>query len=114
MSNQTILDRVAASAQHTPQAIAIDGSAQLSYKELHGRLGCAVVQLNRLGLGRNDRVALVLPNGPEMAVAFLGVACAAVSAVTLSARMVRTMRGRPVSRSRCMAASPDLAWMIGS
>jgi oxalate---CoA ligase len=34
--------------------------------------------LNALGLGRNDRLAIVLPNGPEMAAAF--VACA--SAIT--------------------------------
>ena len=29
----------------------------------------------RLGIGRNDRVAIVLPNGPEMATAFIAVAC---------------------------------------
>jgi acyl-CoA synthetase (AMP-forming)/AMP-acid ligase II/acetyltransferase-like isoleucine patch superfamily enzyme/acyl carrier protein len=33
------------------------------------------VALSGLGLKRNDRVAVVLPNGPEMAVAFLGVTC---------------------------------------
>jgi acyl-CoA synthetase (AMP-forming)/AMP-acid ligase II/acyl carrier protein len=31
-------------------------------------------------MGRNDRVGIVLPNGPEMAVAFLGVASAATAA----------------------------------
>ena len=31
-------------------------------------------------MGRNDRVALVLPNGPEMAVAFLAVAAGATCA----------------------------------
>lgn len=36
--------------------------------------------LNQIGLGRNDRVALVLPNGPEMAVAFLSVTAAATCA----------------------------------
>ena len=36
--------------------------------------------LSAFGLGREDRVALVLPNGPEMATAFLGVACGAVCA----------------------------------
>lgn len=36
--------------------------------------------LNASGIGRNDRVAIVLPNGPEMATAFLTVACAATTA----------------------------------
>ena len=31
--------------------------------------------LNVRGINRSDRIAIVLPNGPEMAVAFLGVAC---------------------------------------
>ena len=30
--------------------------------------------LNGFGVGRGDRVAIVLPNGPEMATAFLAVA----------------------------------------
>ncbi len=39
-----------------------------------------VADLNRLGIGRNDRVAIVLPNGPELAVAFLSIAGAATCA----------------------------------
>ena len=39
-----------------------------------------VQTLHAMGLGRNDRVALVLPNGPEMAVAFLAVAASATCA----------------------------------
>jgi len=36
--------------------------------------------LNRLGIGRNDRVAIVLPNGPEMASAFISIAAGATTA----------------------------------
>ena len=36
--------------------------------------------LNSQGIGRGDRVALVLPNGPEMLTAFLAVACGASAA----------------------------------
>jgi acyl-CoA synthetase (AMP-forming)/AMP-acid ligase II len=36
--------------------------------------------LNRAGIGRDDRVAIVLPNGPEAAAAFLGVATCATAA----------------------------------
>jgi len=36
-------------------------------------------QLNALGIGRGDRVALVLPNGPEMASAFLAIGAGATT-----------------------------------
>lgn len=50
----------------------------------HGNLGRLIQEicsnLNRFGIGRNDRVAIVLPNGPEMATAFLSVAACASAA----------------------------------
>ena len=61
-------------------AIAAPGRKALSYGHLLGHVGEVVKSLNAMGIGRNDRVALVLPNGPEMAVAFLGVAAAATCA----------------------------------
>ncbi|MBV9355856.1 MAG: AMP-binding protein, partial [Chloroflexi bacterium] len=39
-----------------------------------------VETLNRFGIGRGDRVAIVLPNGPELAAAFVAVACGATTA----------------------------------
>ncbi len=36
--------------------------------------------LSALGIGRNDRVAIVLPNGPEMAASFIAIACSATTA----------------------------------
>ena len=38
-----------------------------------------IEQLNGLGIGRGDRVALVLPNGPEMASAFLAIGSGATT-----------------------------------
>jgi acyl-CoA synthetase (AMP-forming)/AMP-acid ligase II len=54
--------------------------AALHYGEL-----CQLVEqtqrgLNGWGIGRGDRVAMVLPNGPEMAAAFVSVASAATAA----------------------------------
>ena len=39
-----------------------------------------VAGLNAMGIGRGDRVALVLPNGPEAASSFVTVACGATTA----------------------------------
>lgn len=39
-----------------------------------------VRDLNAMGIGRNNRVAIVLPNGPEMASAFVAIACGATTA----------------------------------
>ena len=64
-------------AQGADDAVAIGAPERepLNYAGLR-RLAAATVQsLNALGIGRNDRVAIVLPNGPEMAAAFVAIAC---------------------------------------
>jgi acyl-CoA synthetase (AMP-forming)/AMP-acid ligase II len=40
----------------------------------------AGAQLNDLGIGRGDVIGIVLPNGPEMATAFVSVACSMIAA----------------------------------
>ena len=50
------------------------GRAPLTYGRLYRHIDDVVQTLHAMGVGRHDRVALVLPNGPEMAVAFLAVA----------------------------------------
>lgn len=52
----------------------------LSYAGLADQFGRTLELLHRAGVGRGDRVAIVLPNGPEMAAAFLTVAQGAVTA----------------------------------
>jgi acyl-CoA synthetase (AMP-forming)/AMP-acid ligase II len=52
----------------------------LTFAGLRQLIRDTVVSLNQLGYGRGDSVAIVLPNGPEMATAFLGVSSACVSA----------------------------------
>lgn len=54
--------------------------APLSYAGLAAQVECTVGALNDRGIGRNDRVAIVLPNGPEMATAFVAVASGATAA----------------------------------
>lgn len=63
-------------AERTPDAPALvaPGRTPLTYGRLYRHINDIVHKLHALGLRRHDRVALVLPNGPEMAVAFLAVA----------------------------------------
>lgn len=79
---RTIAQVIAEWAERTPEApaIAAPGRAPLSYSKLLGLIEKTVRALNTAGVGRHDRVAVVLPNGPEMAAAFLGVAAGAVCA----------------------------------
>jgi oxalate---CoA ligase len=64
-------DAVAIAAHHAPP---------LTYAALRALIDRSIRSLNGLGVGRGDRVGIVLPNGPEMATAFLSVASAAASA----------------------------------
>ena len=52
----------------------------LTHAGLRALAGRTVDELNRFGIGRNDRVAMVLPNGPEMAAGFLAIASGATTA----------------------------------
>jgi acyl-coenzyme A synthetase/AMP-(fatty) acid ligase len=52
----------------------------LTYHRLHSQVEDSIRLLNSMGLGRGDRIAIVLPNGPEMALTFLAVAAFATSA----------------------------------
>lgn len=60
-------------------ALAAPGRPPLSYRALRRVVADTMAGLNAAGIGRNDRVAIVLPNGPEMASCFLAVASAATS-----------------------------------
>ena len=61
-------------------AILAPGRRPLTYGRLLDQVERTGRALRGLGVGRNERVALVLPNGPEMAAAFAGVAAAATCA----------------------------------
>jgi oxalate---CoA ligase len=61
-------------------AIAAFDRPELTYRGLRRQVDRTVAALHRCGIGRGDPVALVLPNGPEMATAFLALAASAVAA----------------------------------
>ena len=75
----TIAELIASHRRDRP-AVGAPGRPWLDYGQLE-RLAKATRQsLNVLGVGRGDRVALVLPNGPEAATCFVAVATGAVTA----------------------------------
>ena len=61
-------------------AIAASGAEPLTYGAFRALVGRTVDGLNGLGIGRSDRVAIVLPNGAEMATAFVAIASGATAA----------------------------------
>ena len=67
-------------ADRAAPAIGAPDRDDLAYADLRALIDRTVADLNGFGIGRGDAVAIVLPNGPEMATAFLGVACAATAA----------------------------------
>ena len=69
-------------AEHAPDATVIlaPGRHPLTYGCLRRQISYVGKTLRTMGVRRNDRVAVVLPDGPEMAVAFLAVAASATCA----------------------------------
>src|SRR6516165_4789166 len=61
-------------------AILAPGRAPLTYGRLYQHIDKMGRALRATGIGRRDRVAVVLPNGPELAVAILTVEAIAVCA----------------------------------
>ena len=61
-------------------ALRAPGRVSLQYPGLRHEIAQFSVMLRAWGVGPASKVALLLPNGPEMATAFLGTACAAVAA----------------------------------
>ena len=72
-------DLLASGADDAP-AISAPARAPLTFGALRALIAETLAKLNALGIGRNDRVAIVLPNGPEMATCFMACASGVASA----------------------------------
>ncbi len=77
---ETTLTALLARGGDADAAIGAPARRALTHGELRRLIGATTQRLNTLGLGRGDRVAIVLPNGPEMATCFVACACAVTSA----------------------------------
>ena len=76
---ETITELLAAAEPDAP-AIASPGREALTHAQLRSEIDRLADQLRAAGVGRGDRVAIVLPNGPQAAIAFLAVASCAAAA----------------------------------
>jgi oxalate---CoA ligase len=79
MTSRT-LQRLLAYGRGDAPAFAAPGAEALTYDGLRKLVADTIAALNAFGIGRGDRVAIVLPNGPTMASAFLAIASGAVTA----------------------------------
>jgi len=75
----TLTELLSAGADAAP-AIGAPGAPDLDYRQLRALIIRTVATLNGFGIGRNDRVAIVLKNSLEAGSAFLAVACGATAA----------------------------------
>ena len=76
---ETIRDLLAI-GKNDATAIGAPKRTGLNYAVLRELADTTVARLNELGVGRNDRVAIVLPNSSEMAAAFVTIGCGATTA----------------------------------
>jgi oxalate---CoA ligase len=80
MTADKTLRALLAAGQDDTTAIAASGVPPLSFGAFRKLVDRTIDLLNAQGIGRGDRVAIVLPNGPEMATAFVAIASAATAA----------------------------------
>lgn len=76
---ETLRDLIAQHDADLP-AIGASGRDWLSYGALSDLSAAVEADLRAMGVGARDRVAIVLPNGPDMATAFVTIAQAAATA----------------------------------
>ncbi len=76
---QTVFEALMIGADEAP-AIRAPGRETLTYAGLRDQVVATAAALNARGIGREDRIGIVLPNGPEMAVAFVSIAAGATTA----------------------------------
>ena len=79
---ETIHDYIDFWSTETPDNVAVNAPLRipLVYKQLKDHVEYVAFFLNKMGIGQKNRVAIVLPNGPEMATAFISVAAYCSSA----------------------------------
>jgi len=77
---QTTMKDLLSAGADSATAISAPGRTPLTFAGLRALVDGTLASLNALGVGRNDRVGIVLNNGPEMATCFMACASGTTSA----------------------------------
>jgi acyl-CoA synthetase (AMP-forming)/AMP-acid ligase II len=80
MDDLKTVSAVLGTGDNDAAALRAPGKGDLTFAGLRSQVEETVGALNHRGIGRGDRVAIVLPNGPEMASAFVSIAAGATTA----------------------------------
>lgn len=80
MTQPTTLQHLLSRGEDGAVALAGPSLTPLTFAGLRAQIAGTIEALNAVGMGRDDRVAIVLPNGPQMATAFLAIAAGATAA----------------------------------
>ena len=97
--------------QFAENVAVIHGERKITYRELN-RAACALGNhLRALGLGKGDKVALMLPNCPEFVIAYFGIQKIGAVAVTLNVQSTPYELSHLLgnSDSRCLITQASLA-----
>ena len=70
VAEMTLLDLLAGADDH-PALVAPEKPA-LTYAQMRANVVALAAQLNGMGLGQGDRIAIAMGNGPEMVLAYCG------------------------------------------
>jgi amino acid adenylation domain-containing protein len=115
--NHLLWQRVRAHAEATPSRAAVRlGTQSLTYGELWSRSGNLAAALASRGIGRGDRVGIVLPKSPECVVAMLGILRAGAAYVPVDPRAPAARQAFVLGNAavRGVIGTPPLLAAIGS
>ena len=76
--HKTLLDLLAGADEHP--ALVAPGRPALSYRQVRANVAELAGRLNSFGLGRGDRIAIAMGNGPEVILTFLAAAMCGTAA----------------------------------
>jgi acyl-CoA synthetase (AMP-forming)/AMP-acid ligase II len=78
-----------AGAPGHPALVTADDASAVTYEQLHAQVGARARRLAGAGVRRGDRVALALPNGPEIVELLLAIAAIGAAAAPLNPAYTR-------------------------
>ena len=108
MTARTLPQELRASAiEHGDRTAIVAGERRLSYTELDRAADGVAAGLRELGVGRGDRVAVILPNGVEPVVAIYGALRAGAAFTTLNPTAKPEKLARLLGHSGAVAAVCD-------